>query len=187
MLGPPGSGKGTQGARLAERYGVPHLSSGELLRAHVRDGTVLGLAASEAMSRGDLVADDIVIRIVRAEVLGPNATGGFVLDGYPRTVRQAIAAHDVASRHGVTLQAVILLDVPHEQLLDRLIARGEASTRVDDAIDTIRHRIDVYTSETLPLVDYYTGRDILVRIDATGTIDDVTASIRSALDVAFNG
>src|SRR5436190_4439174 len=104
MLGPPGSGKGAQGVRLAARYGVPHVSTGELLRAHVRDGTVLGRAAREAMSHGDLIADDLVIAMVFDEVLGPNATGGFVLDGFPRTVPQAHAAYEIARRHNVTLQ-----------------------------------------------------------------------------------
>ena len=112
MLGPPGSGKGTQGERLAVRHGVPHLSSGELLRVHVREATVLGRAATETMRRGDLVADHIVTDIMREEVLAPNAVGGFVLDGFPRTVPQAQAAYDVALRHGITFHAVVLLEVP---------------------------------------------------------------------------
>jgi len=139
------------------------------------------------MSRGDLIADDLVSTMVLDAVLGPDATDGFVLDGFPRTVPQAVAAYDVARRHGVTLQAVILLEIPHEQLLDRLLARGDAARRVDDTVDTIRHRIDVYVDHTLPLVDYYAGRDILVRIEATGAIDDVTASINSALDRRIRG
>jgi len=155
MLGPPGSGKGTQGSRLATRHGVPHLSTGELLRAHVRHGTALGRAAEAAMSRGDLIADELVIAMVLDEVLGPNAVGGFVLDGFPRTVPQAIAAYDMARRHDVTLDVVILLEIPEDQLITRL---------------------------TSPLIDYYKGRDILVAIDATGTIDEVAASIDSAVD-----
>jgi adenylate kinase len=182
MLGPPGSGKGTQGARLAARHGVAHVSSGELLRAHVLDGTELGRAAGEAMSRGELIADDLVSSMVLDAVIGPRATGGFVLDGFPRTVPQAIAAYEVARRHGVTLHAVVLLEIPYDLLLDRLIARGRASGRADDTPETIRRRIDVYVEHTLPLVEYYRGRDIVVRVDATGTIDDVTASINSALD-----
>ena len=112
MLGPPGSGKGTQGQRLAARHAVPHLSSGELLRAHVRDGTVLGQAAADTLRRGDLIADDLVNRIMLEQVLAPNAIGGFVLDGFPRTVAQAMAAYDLARRHGITFHAVVLLGDP---------------------------------------------------------------------------
>jgi adenylate kinase len=182
MLGPPGSGKGTQGSRLATRHGVPHLSTGELLRAHVRHGTALGRAAEAAMSRGDLIADELVIAMVLDEVLGPNAVGGFVLDGFPRTVPQAIAAYDMARRHDVTLDVVILLEIPEDQLITRLTGRGQLFGRADDTLETIRHRIDVYTDQTSPLIDYYKGRDILVAIDATGTIDEVAASIDSAVD-----
>jgi adenylate kinase len=182
MLGPPGSGKGTQGARLAERHGVPHLSSGELLRAHVRAGTVLGQMAESAMQRGDLIADDLVIGMVLEEVLRPTAAKGFVLDGFPRTVPQATAAYDLARQHGVTLKAVVLLDLPTEQLMARLTERGAQEGRIDDAEATIRHRIDVYVAKTLPLVDYYNGRGILRRVDATGTIDEVTARVFAAVD-----
>jgi adenylate kinase len=158
------------------------LSTGELLRGHVRRGTTLGQVAGEAMNRGDLVADDLVIAMVLDEVLGPNSVGGFVLDGFPRTVPQAVAAYDVARRHGVTLDIVILLDIPVDQLVARLIGRGETSGRPDDTPETIHHRIAVYGTETSPLIDYYNGRGILVAVDATETVDDVTASIDSAVD-----
>ena len=182
MLGPPGSGKGTQGERIAARYGVPHLSSGELLRAHVRAGTKLGIAAQDEMRRGDLIPDRLVIRMITDEVLGPNGTGGFVLDGFPRTVPQATAAYDLARQRGITLHAVILLEIPYDELIARLVSRGEEDGRTDDNAETIRHRIDVYQERTLPLVDYYQGRDILMRVDATGTIDEVTAGIDAALE-----
>ncbi|MDQ6773365.1 MAG: adenylate kinase [Candidatus Dormibacteraeota bacterium] len=182
MLGPPGSGKGTQGHRLAARLGVPHLSSGELLRAQVEAGTELGRAAQEAMGRGDLIADDLVIAMVLDRVLGPDESGGFVLDGFPRTVTQAEAAYEAARRHGITLQAVVLLDIPQEELIARLAARGEQSGRDDDTEATIRHRIEVYTEKTLPLVSYYAGRGILHHVDATGSIDEVTARVFSAIE-----
>ena len=182
MLGPPGSGKGTQGERLADRYGVPHLSSGELLRAHVRAGTELGHVAQDAMSRGDLISDDLVIRMIADEVLGPGGAGGFVLDGFPRTVPQATAAYDLARQRGITLHAVVLLEIPYDELIERLVSRGEEDGRTDDNVDTIRNRIDVYQQRTLPLVDYYQGRDILLRVDASGTIDEVTAGITAALE-----
>jgi len=182
MLGPPGSGKGTQGQRLAARHAVPHLSSGELLRAHVRDGTVLGQAAADTLRRGDLIADDLVNRIMLEQVLAPNAIGGFVLDGFPRTVAQATAAYDLARRHGITFHAVVLLEIPPEQLLERLTVRSQLSQHVDDTPATIRHRIDVYLDHTSPLIDYYRQRDVLEQIDGTGTIDEVTAAINSRLD-----
>ncbi len=183
MLGPPGSGKGTQGERLADRYGVPHLSSGELLRAHVRAGTELGRVVQDAMSRGDLIPDDLVIRMIADEVLSPDGTSGFVLDGFPRTVPQATAAYDLARQRGITLHAVVLLEIPYDELIERLVNRGEEDGRTDDNVDTIRHRIDVYQERTLPLVDYYQGRDILLRVDASGTIDEVTAGINAALEL----
>jgi adenylate kinase len=182
MLGAPGSGKGTQGERLAARHCVPHLSSGDLLRTHVQDGTDLGRAVQDAMRRGDLIADDLVIAMVLDEVLGPRAARGFVLDGFPRTVPQAKAAYELARQHGTTLKAVVFLDVPYELLLSRLTARGAQSGRADDNESTIRHRIEVYTEQTLPLVDYYAGRGIIRRVDATGTIDDVTARVFDAID-----
>ena len=182
MLGPPGSGKGTQGERLAARHGVPHLSSGELLRVHVREGTVLGRAAAETIRRGDLVADDVVTDIMREEVLAPNSVGGFVLDGFPRTVPQAETAYEMARQNGITFHAVVLLEVPPDELLDRLTRRGQLTRRADDTSVTINHRVEVYLDHTSPLIDYYVGRDILVRIDATGSIEDVTASINAQLD-----
>lgn len=182
MLGAPGSGKGTQGARLAARLRVPHVSSGDLLRAHTQAGTALGRLAQASMERGDLIPDDLVIAMVLDEVLGSGPTTGFVLDGFPRTVPQAIAAYEVASRQGVTLRAVVLLEIPHDALLGRLTARGAASGRVDDTENIIRHRIDVYVDKTLPLVDYYAGRGILQRVDATGTIDEVTARVVAVID-----
>ncbi len=182
MLGPPGSGKGTQGERLAARHEVPHLSSGELLRSHVRDGTLVGREIEAAMQHGDLISDELVIRMVGDEVVGPNANGGFVLDGFPRTVPQATAAYEIARRLGITFQAVILLEIPHDQLVERLLARGAASGRADDTAETILHRIDVYEQHTFPLIEYYRGREILVQVDATGTIDEVTAAIDEALE-----
>jgi adenylate kinase len=134
------------------------------------------------MERGDLIADDLVIAMVLDVVLGPGAGGGFVLDGFPRTVPQATAAYEAARRHGVTLQAVVFLEVPHDHLLARLAARRADSGRADDTEATIRHRIDVYMAKTLPLVDYYAGRRILRRVDATGTIDEVTARVFTAID-----
>ena len=143
---------------------------------------MLGRAAAETIRRGDLVPDDVVTAIMREEVLAPSADGGFVLDGFPRTVAQAEAAYEVARRNGITFHAVVLLEVPRDELLARLIRRGPLAGRADDTSVTISHRVEVYLSHTSPLIDYYAGRDILVRIDATGSIDEVTASINARLD-----
>ena len=182
MLGAPGSGKGTQGERLAARHGVPHLSSGELLRVHVDSGTEIGRAAQDAMQRGDLIADELVITMVRKAVLRPGASNGFVLDGFPRTMAQATAAYELARRLGITFHAVALLYIPYDQLITRLAARRAESGRADDVEATIRHRIDVYLANTLPLVDFYSGRGILCRVDATGSIDEVSARVFDAID-----
>ena len=143
---------------------------------------MLGRVAAETIRRGDLVPDDIVTDIMREEVLAPNAGGGFVLDGFPRTVVQAEAAYEVARRNGITFHAVVVLEVPPDELLDRLTRRGQLTGRADDTPVTISHRVEVYLNHTAPLIDYYRGRDILVRIDATGSIDEVTASVNARLD-----
>ena len=182
MLGAPGSGKGTHGARVAARYGVPHVSTGELLRQQIAARTELGRIAKPYMTRGDLVPDDLVLSMVVDRLIDPVPAAGYVLDGFPRTVPQAKAAYEVAKEAGLTLQAVVCLEISHDELIARLEARGRHHGRADDTTDTIKHRIDVYEEQTLPLLDYYTGRGILHRIDAVGTIDDVTARVLDVLD-----
>ena len=177
LLGAPGSGKGTQGVRLAERYGARHVSTGELLREQVAQGTELGRAARPYMDRGDLVPDEIVLGMVLDVVLGPGSAPSFVLDGFPRTVPQAQAAYEQAVDSGRTLHAVVVLDIGHDELMARLLERG----REDDDRSTVRHRIREYEEKTLPLLDYYAGRDLLVRVDAVGEVDEVTQRIVAAL------
>ena len=182
MLGAPGSGKGTHGARVAARYGVPHVSTGELLREQIAAGTDLGRAARPYMERGDLVPDDLVLSMVVGRLIDPVPAAGYVLDGFPRTLPQARAAYEVAKKAGLTLQAVVCLEISHDELIRRLEARGRQYGRADDTTETIKHRIEVYEKQTLPLLDYYAGRGILHCIDAVGTIDDVTARVMDALD-----
>lgn len=182
MLGAPGSGKGTQGTRLAELYGARHVSTGDLLRAQVAAGTELGRLAQPYMDRGDLVPDELILGMVLEDVLGPESEPGFVLDGFPRTVAQARAAYEQAVETGRTLHAVVLLDLDHDELMARLAERGRDSGRSDDDAATARHRIEQYEDKTLPLLDYYAGRDLLVRIDAVGEIDEVTQRIVTALE-----
>jgi adenylate kinase len=184
LLGAPGSGKGTQGARIARRYGLPHVSTGELLRDNVAKDTELGRIAKPYMQRGDLVPDDLIIAMVREHRSTLDPDVGYVMDGYPRTLQQAEDAYEVAQRSGTTLHAVVALDIGHDELLARLASRARAEGRTDDTDDTVRHRIEVYEAVTLPLLDYYASRGILHRIDATGTIDEVSERIFASLDGA---
>ena len=182
LLAPPGAGKGTQGDRLAEVYDVPHLATGDLLRRHVAEGTPLGLEAKQFMDRGELVPDRLVVDLVARHLSGPEPLPGFVLDGFPRTLPQAKTAYDWGRAHDRTFHAVISLDVPEDELVRRLLDRGRRSGRTDDTDDTIRHRLAVYAQNTKPLLDFYRDRGVLLEIDGTGEIDDVTRRVRDALD-----
>jgi adenylate kinase len=177
LLAPPGAGKGTQGARLAERRGVPHLATGDMLRRHVADGTELGRRAEVFMRRGELVPDELVVALVGEAIAGDPPLDGYVLDGFPRTLVQAEAAYEWGRAHDRTFHAVVCLDVPEDELVRRLLDRG----RGDDTADTIRTRLRVYADSTAPLFDFYRRRDILVVVDGTGEIDDVAARIDAAL------
>lgn len=182
MLGAPGAGKGTQGVRLAQRHGARHVSTGDLLRAQVAEGTELGKAAQPYMDRGDLVPDELILGMVLDDVLGPTSPPSYVLDGFPRTVAQAQAAYEQAVASDRVLDAVISLDLDHDELVRRLEQRGRDSGRADDDRQTVLHRIEEYEQKTLPLLDYYDGRDILLRIDAVGEVDEVSERIHAALD-----
>jgi adenylate kinase len=180
MLGPPGSGKGTQGERIAHRYGVPHISSGELFREEVAKQTETGKKLRGYLDAGDLVPDDLVLSLVMDRVLAAEEEGGFVLDGFPRTLPQAQAAAKVARDANMSAQAVLYLEVPAEVLSERLADRGEG--RADDTAQVARHRLEVYTEHTRPLVEYYTQRGIILRIDAAPPVDEVSEAIFAALD-----
>lgn len=182
LLGAPGSGKGTQGERLAERYGAPHVSTGDLLRAQVAAGTDLGRQAQPYMDCGDLVPDELILGMILEQVLGPSSPPSYVLDGFPRTVAQARAAYEQAVPVDRTLHAVICLDIDEELLIQRLEQRGRQLGRADDSEQTVRHRIEEYQQKTLPLLSYYDGRDLVIRIDASGQVDEVTSRIFAALD-----
>ena len=187
LLGAPGSGKGTQGVLVAERYDVPHISTGELLRSHVHQGTDLGRTAQPYMNRGDLLPDELILSIALEQLIGPNSPEGYVLDGFPRTVPQAEAAYEAARQAGLTLDAVVFLEIPHDELMSRLDERARHEGRRDDREATVRHRIEVYEDKTLPLLDYYALRGILIRVDAVGSVDIVTARIFHALDCVHPG
>ncbi len=152
LIGAPGAGKGTQAVRLAEHFGITHISSGDLLRVHISEGSAIGRAAQSYVARGDLVPDDLVIDMLREPVVAASEQGGYLLDGFPRTVDQAEAAYKVARELGVAVQVAAHLDVPRDDLVRRLLARGRGA---DDIPEVIAHRLDVYDEKTLPMLDYY--------------------------------
>lgn len=185
LLGPPGAGKGTQAALLAEHYGIPIVATGDTLRANVRDQTGLGKAAQEYMYRGDLVPDDLVIAMVMDRLTAPESADGFLLDGFPRTVAQAEALDRRLRRPSVPqepLDAALDFEITEDELFRRLVTRAEQQHRKDDAEEIIRHRLEVYHEKTKPLIDYYADRGTLVRVDGMGTIEEVNQRIRASLE-----
>jgi adenylate kinase len=182
MLGAPGAGKGTQGVRLAERYQARHVSTGDLLRGQVAEGTDLGRRAQPFMDRGDLVPDELILGMVLQDVLGPESPPSYVLDGFPRTVAQARAAYEQAVASDRVLDAVISLELEPQELVRRLEQRGRETGRPDDDAETVRHRIEEYERKTMPLLSYYRDREILLSVDALGEPDDVFARIVAAVE-----
>ncbi len=182
LLGAPGSGKGTQGGVLAAHFGVPHVSSGELLRDHVATDTELGRQVRAYLERGDLVPDELVLDVVGDAIVAASQYGGYVLDGFPRTLAQAQRAFDRAARAGETADAVIYLDVPDDVARARLGLREEAD-RTDDADESaVERRLEVFHAETLPLLSFYGERGVLVPIDAVQPQAAVTAAILESLE-----
>ena len=181
LLAPPGAGKGTQGERLAAWSGARHIAAGDLLRAQARTEGPLGREIAAHQARGDLVPDQIVLDVLAPAVTEAAARGGYILDGFPRTLPQAIAAADLAARLGVRLHAAVYLHAPEQVLTRRLLDRASQSGRSDDRADVIRHRLQVFAETTGQLVPYYTERGILVAIDADQPPDSVTAAIQAGL------
>jgi adenylate kinase len=182
LLGPPGAGKGTQAAQIACRFGAPHIATGDIFRANVAEGTELGRAAQEYMDLGDLVPDEVVIAMVMERLASDDCDSGFVLDGFPRTVNQAEALDRRLAGLGTPLEAALSFDVTEEELLRRLAGRAAAQHRSDDAVQTIRHRLEVFAIKTRPLIDYYARRGLLINIDAIGPIEVVTKRILDDLE-----
>ena len=175
LLGPPGAGKGTQAEKLAEKLQIPHLSTGELFRENIGNGTKLGLEAKRYLDAGDLVPAELTNEMVDDRLSKPDLDAGFILDGYPRSVQQAQALHDMLERRGIQLDAVLEFRVPEDTLFERLKSRG----RADDTDDVIRNRMNVYRDETAPLIEYYS--DELKTVDAVGSVDEVFARALRAL------
>jgi len=208
LFGPPGAGKGTQAKELAKHYNIPHISTGDILRANVRAGTKLGMKAKEYMDKGELVPDEVLIGIIRDRLQQPDCKDGYMLDGYPRTLPQAEALQDILKKIGKPLEVVLNIDVPDEELIGRLSGRrmcscgesyhlifnlplkegtcdacgGKLYQRDDDKEEVVRQRLEVYAAKTKPLIDYYSDMGILVNIDGTGSVEDVFKQICDVLD-----
>ncbi|MGF7237885.1 MAG: adenylate kinase [Frankia sp.] len=182
LLGPPGSGKGTQAARLSARLGVPAISTGQIFESNIEAGTPLGRQAESYVRRGELVPDDVVLEMVRERLLsGPDCAQGFILDGFPRTLPQAKGLDRYLAAACGGLDAVIDLDVDDSEVLERIAGRARIEGRVDDTRETALNRLKVFSDETAPLRRYYAERGLLVSVDGTGSPDDVANRIGAAL------
>ncbi|MBC7085755.1 MAG: adenylate kinase [Methanomethylovorans sp.] len=208
LFGPPGAGKGTQAKELAKHYNIPHISTGDILRANVREGTTLGMKAKEYMDKGELVPDEVLIGIIRDRLQMPDCNNGYILDGYPRTLPQAEALETILEEIGKLLDVVLNIEVPDAELIGRLSGRrmcscgesyhlmfnhplkegtcdacgGKLYQRDDDREEVVRQRLEVYAAKTKPLIDYYDKKGLLVNIDGTGAVEDVFRQICNVLD-----
>ena len=182
LLAPPGAGKGTQGELLAAERGVPHMATGDMLRRHVAEGTDIGTRARAYMEKGELVPDEIVNQLVGEAIAELDPAGGFVLDGFPRTLEQAQLAYDWGQANNRTFNAVVSLVVPEAELVRRMLERGARDGRTDDTEETVHRRQMVYDESTKPLLDFYRERGILVEVDGVGTVEEVADRIRAAID-----
>lgn len=181
LLGPPGAGKGTQAARLAERLGVPAISTGDIFRANIKGGTELGRAAQEYSSRGELVPDSITNAMVRDRLAQDDAAEGFLLDGYPRNVAQVAELDAILADAGTPLDLAVEITADPEVVVERLLKRAEIEGREDDTQDVIRHRLDVYAEQTAPISSVYAERGALAQVDGIGGVDEVTERLLSAI------
>jgi adenylate kinase len=182
LIGPPGSGKGTQAAVIAHHFGLAHISSGELLREHIGNQTPIGQMAAEYVARGDLVPDGVVMDILRKPVEIASRSGGYVLDGFPRTLAQAEAAYLVAKDLDAWVQVALCLEVPRDVLIDRMRRRAREAGRADDIEAVMLHRIEVFEEQTPPLLAYYARREVLLRVDGARAVGDVSTMIIAELE-----
>jgi adenylate kinase len=209
LLGPPGAGKGTQGERLVKKYKLPHISTGDIFRAAIKEGTELGMKAKEYMDKGELVPDELVVGIVKERLMQPDCQNGYLLDGFPRTVIQAEALSAALEGLNTPLTGVVNVDVNQDELLDRLTGRrvckscgstyhvkfnapkvrnvcdkcgGELYQRADDTVETVKQRLEVYRNQTEPLIAYYENKGLLFTVDGSKDIDDVFKEVTAILD-----
>jgi adenylate kinase len=181
LMGPPGAGKGTQAKVVADRFDIPAISTGDIFRANVSDGTDLGVKAKQYMDSGEYVPDEITNLMVRNRIDEPDAEPGFLLDGYPRTLQQVEELDGMIKYTGHQLDAVVCLVVDEEELVSRLVDRAETEGRSDDTEDVVRRRQEVYSEQTEPLIDVYRARGLLVEVDGMGEVDEVTQRVLAAL------
>jgi adenylate kinase len=181
ILGPPGAGKGTQAKRIAAKFDIPAISTGDIFRANVQNRTELGVLVEEILDSGKYVPDEVTNDLVRNRLLEADCAKGFLLDGYPRTSAQVEELDAMLAENGHTLDAVLELTVDVNEVVSRLLKRAETEGRADDTEDVIRHRQDVYNEQTAPLVHVYSDRGLLVKVDGMGDVDDVTDRLLSAL------
>jgi len=182
LLGPQGSGKGTQATRIAADYGIPHISTGDMFRAAITAGGELGRRVEPILAVGELVPDELTVELIRERLGRPDARRGFVLDGFPRNLAQAQALDRMLGEIGRDLDAVLYFDLPDAVAIERLLGRARAEGRTDDTPDVIRRRLAIYHEQTEPLAEYYRARDRLVPVHAAGTVDEVYAELQVALE-----
>lgn len=181
LLGPPGSGKGTQATRLKDKLGLAHISTGDMLRAEISAGSELGKQAKAVMDAGNLVSDEILLGMLESRLSQADVAKGFILDGYPRNVAQANALDALLAKIGQPLDAVVQLDVATDLLVQRIAGRAAEQGRADDNPESVRNRLNVYNEQTAPVVDFYAGRGTLERVDGVGELDEVEARIHKAI------
>ncbi len=184
LLGPPGSGKGTQAARLKDYLQVPHISTGDLLRAEVAAGSPLGVQAKEVMARGDFVSDEILLGMLEDRLARPDTANGFILDGYPRNQVQADALGTLLTRMGRPMDYAVQLEVSTDLLVERIAGRAAAEGRADDTPEVVRNRLEKYTSQTAPVIDYYRQQGQLTVVNGVGSLDEVFSRVIEALSPA---
>jgi adenylate kinase len=183
LFGPPGSGKGTQAERLEEAYNLVHISTGELFRSEMEAGTELGIQANEYMSRGELVPDEVTIGMLRNKMLSHREAEGFIFDGFPRTTPQAEALDQLLGMMDQQIDALIMLDVPEDEIVKRIVLRGKESNRPDDNDENIiRNRFQVYQSKTAPIFDYYDQKDKAYKVNGIGSIDSIFQNLCDTID-----
>ena len=181
FMGPPGAGKGTQAQVVAERYSIPAISTGDIFRKNVSEGTELGIQAQRFMDAGEYVPDELTNLMVRNRIDEPDADRGFLLDGYPRTLAQVEELDGMIKHTGHVLDAVVVLTVDQEELVQRLLQRAETEGRADDTEDVVRRRQEVYHDQTAPLIDVYRDRGLMIEVDGMGEVDEVSKRVLDAL------
>ena len=181
LMGPPGAGKGTQAQVVAERYSIPAISTGDIFRKNVSEGTELGIQAQRFMDAGEYVPDELTNLMVRNRIDEPDAERGFLLDGYPRTLAQVEELDGMIKHTGHVLDAVVVLTVDKEELVQRLLQRAQTEGRADDTEDVVRRRQEVYHDQTAPLIDVYRDRGLMIEVDGMGEVDEVSKRVLDAL------